>query len=88
LEPTLGVLTGAGHGYEETHERSLTWAALSTGARLEGSFGSPAFWSLSALGTTPLTQRGFAVRSDKEQHQLFEVPRLGLMASLGFGVWL
>lgn len=87
FEPTLGVLSGAGQGYEETHERSLAWAALSTGARLEGSFTAPAFWSLSALGTIPFTHRGFAISSQQEQHRLFEVPRPGLLASLGVGVW-
>lgn len=87
IEPTLGVLSGTGHGYQETYERRLLWAAVSAGARIEGSLSTPAFWSLSALGTMPLSQRGFAVRSGQEQHELFAVSRLGLLASFGLGVW-
>jgi hypothetical protein len=86
--PMVGVLSGAGNGYDRDLNEQMSWLAGAVGARLEATVVSPISWHLSVLAIAPLARRSLSVMQAGESHELFHTRNLGAIAELGLTVSL
>lgn len=86
--PMVGVLSGAGQGYDLDLNEQMSWLAGAVGARLEATVVSPISWHLSVLAIAPLARRSLSVLQADESRELFHTRNLGAIAELGLTVTL
>jgi hypothetical protein len=84
LRPILGALRGRGAGYDRSHDKSVTFGALSAAVELRGDLLRGFGYAARVLALAPLSRPGFSIAEENGGVQrVFTLAPLGLMTLVG-----